>query len=101
MNKFKREMMASSEGLLIIEKSNLQETLKQLSEEVEYLSSRNEHLISDLRKREFFDAYQNSLIEVYLFYLNSNIPHMKIKNTNMKILVGEGEGGVLQAFKGY
>jgi len=47
----RREMMTTNEGMLVIEKTNLENTLKQLSEEVEFLSERNATLLEDLKKK--------------------------------------------------
>ena len=40
--------------------------MKLLSEEVENLSQKNERLLGDLRKRDFYEAYNTAIEEVML-----------------------------------
>lgn len=42
-------------GGLIVEKTQLEQTLKSLTSEVEYLSNRNEVLLKDLKQKDFFE----------------------------------------------
>ena len=48
----------------MLQKQALEENLKYLSVEVETLSTRNRRLLSDLKKRDFFDSYNIGLEEV-------------------------------------
>lgn len=43
---------------LMEDKNNLQNTLKILTEEVEFLSKKNELFLKDLRKKDFYDVYK-------------------------------------------
>eukprot|EP01017_Pseudomicrothorax_dubius_P044174 TRINITY_DN7444_c0_g1_i10.p1 TRINITY_DN7444_c0_g1~~TRINITY_DN7444_c0_g1_i10.p1 ORF type:complete len:133 (+),score=31.17 TRINITY_DN7444_c0_g1_i10:522-920(+) len=60
----RKELMTSNEGVLLLEKENLENTLKALSEEVNLLTIKNERLLEDLRKREFFQAYEEASTEL-------------------------------------
>lgn len=60
LNKLKREMAATPAGMLFIEKTNLEATLRQSSEEVEALSERNEKLLRDLKINDFFEEYEKA-----------------------------------------
>jgi hypothetical protein len=51
-------------GELILQKQALEENLKLLSEEVETLSTKNERLLSNLKKLDFFESYNSALEEV-------------------------------------
>ena len=42
---------------LLEEKQRLQVTLRALTEEVEFLSKKNEQFLRDLRQRDFYSAY--------------------------------------------
>lgn len=46
------------------EKLQLESTVKDLTKEVEELSSTNDKLLSDLKHRTFFDQYQTTLTEL-------------------------------------
>jgi hypothetical protein len=59
------EMKQTSEnGTLILQKSSLEYTLKSLSEEVEVLSKKNERLLKDLTKKEYYNEYYQVRNEV-------------------------------------
>ena len=49
---------------MVLQKISLEQTLKLLSEEVEFLSKNNERLLKDLKKRDFFDKYNITQNEV-------------------------------------
>ena len=59
-------------GELILQKQALEENLRLLSEEVETLSTKNERLLADLRKKDFYEAYNNVIEEVILTVLISD-----------------------------
>ena len=49
---------------LLEEKQRLQQTLRALTEEVEFLSKKNEQFLKDLRQRDFYSAYQQQQEEL-------------------------------------
>ena len=70
-------MASTHAGMLFIEKTNLEATLKQLSDEVkivkeqrsnweqvEVVSERNEKLLKDLKIKDFFEEYEKASNEV-------------------------------------
>ena len=48
----------------MLQKQALEENLKLLSEEVETLSTKNERLLHNLKKQDFFESYNSVLEEV-------------------------------------
>ncbi|CDW91709.1 60s ribosomal protein l14-like protein [Stylonychia lemnae] len=50
--------------LLLNEKQNLQNTLRILTEEVEFLSKKNEKFLKELKQKDFYDAYKNQSEEL-------------------------------------
>jgi len=50
----------------------LEENLRLLSEEVETLSTKNERLLRDLKKKDFYESYNAMLEEVILTLLFIN-----------------------------
>lgn len=58
------DLKKSEKGELIIQKQALEENLKLLSEEVETLSTKNERLLNDLKKQDFYLSYNNAIEEV-------------------------------------
>ena len=64
MNNIQEDYRDKERSDLIQEKSSLEMTLKSLSEEVETLSTKNEEFLSQLRKRDFFQEYQNASNEL-------------------------------------
>lgn len=51
-------------GELVLQKQALEENLRLLSEEVETISTKNERLLSDLNKRDFYQNYNQALEEL-------------------------------------
>jgi hypothetical protein len=49
---------------LIEEKLNLQNTLKVLTEEVEFLSKKNEGFLKELKRKDFYEAYRKQSEEL-------------------------------------
>jgi len=58
------DLRKTEKGMLIIEKQQLEENIKLLSEEVEMLSVKNERLLKDLRTKDFYQTYNSVLEEV-------------------------------------
>lgn len=58
------DLKKTDKGELILQKQALEESLKYLSDEVESLSTKNERLLKDLRKNDFYDCYNQILEEV-------------------------------------
>ena len=58
------DMQKTDKGYLILEKQQLENNVKLLSEEVEMLSSKNERLLKDLKTKDFFQTYNSVLEEV-------------------------------------
>lgn len=56
------DLKKSSTGELILQKQALEENLRLLSEEVETLSAKNERLLNDLKKNDFYQSY-NAVVE--------------------------------------
>jgi hypothetical protein len=48
------DLKKSDKGVLAMQKQQLEENLKMLSEEVEMLSAKNERLLKDLRTQDFY-----------------------------------------------
>ena len=46
------------------EKQSLQFTLQTLTEEVEFLSKKNEMFLKELKNKDFYETYKNSLDEL-------------------------------------
>lgn len=57
MKEREEDLKKSELGEMIIQKQNLEDNLRLLSEEVETLSTKNERLLQDLKKNEFFESY--------------------------------------------
>ena len=79
----KKEMEVSNEGLLLLEKNSLEETLNQLTLEVfilvrfknddecfqvEFLSMKNDKMLKELKQKDFYESYNKIVAEVFLFF---------------------------------
>ena len=60
MKEQERELSSQNPDLeqLANEKINLQNTLRTLTEEVEFLSKKNEKFLKELKKKDFYSAYK-------------------------------------------
>lgn len=58
------DLRMSDKGELFLAKTQLEKTVKDLSEEIEVLSETNKKLIEDLNTKTFFSKYQETLQEL-------------------------------------
>lgn len=63
----------------------LENTLKSLSSEVENLSTKNEEFLNDLKKKEFYMDYMNSMKELVALRENHMLLINLIENNELKI----------------
>lgn len=79
------DLRMSDKGELFLANLQLQRTVKDLANEIEILSLKNEQLIDDLKHRTFFIKYQNVLDELNQLKLEHEaIIDYKIKQMNEK-----------------
>lgn len=64
MKEREEDYKKSQLGELVLQKQALEENLKMLSDEVETLSTKNERLLGNLKKHDFFESYNSVLEEV-------------------------------------
>ncbi|CDW89827.1 UNKNOWN [Stylonychia lemnae] len=69
---------------LIVQKSQLEQTLVSLSEEVEILSQKNEKLLKDLKSHEFYEKYYLTQIELERLQISHDqlIQMLKVPSMN-------------------
>jgi len=61
IEKGKEELKKSEGGKLIYEKIQLENTVKNLTQEVESLSIKNENLLKDIKSNPFYDKYHKTI----------------------------------------
>lgn len=62
------DLKNSQVGELILQRQALEENLRYLSEEVEALSSKNERLLNDLKIKDYYKSYNQTVEEVLMTY---------------------------------
>eukprot|EP01017_Pseudomicrothorax_dubius_P013609 TRINITY_DN1606_c0_g1_i12.p2 TRINITY_DN1606_c0_g1~~TRINITY_DN1606_c0_g1_i12.p2 ORF type:complete len:283 (+),score=80.53 TRINITY_DN1606_c0_g1_i12:103-951(+) len=64
LSNIQKELLGSDKGTLILEKESLENTLKQLIKEIDFLSTKNDKLLQDLQKKDFYRFYEETRLEL-------------------------------------
>ena len=70
----KSELQITEKGTLILEKLSLEDNLKRLVSEVEFLSNRNEALLNDLRGKNYYECFDEMRKKVTHYFGSSPNP---------------------------